>query len=77
MNNNYEADIILEIADLLDYNKYNHDIEVDKRIFDAFEENKLIYIHFVEDRADIIREYKMVFEDDEAIFMEYMCEYVD
>jgi hypothetical protein len=77
MNSNYEADIILEIADLLDYNKYNHDIEVDKRIFDAFEENKLIYIHFVEDRADIVREYKMVFEDDEAIFMEYMCEYED
>lgn len=71
------ADLILEIADLLSYNKRTHDIEVDKTIFDEFEEGKLIYIHFVEDEDDIIREYEMVSEDKWGIVMEYMCEYCD
>lgn len=71
------ADIILKIADLLNYNKYTHDIEVDKSIFDEFEEDKTIYIHFVEDDDDIIREYVMVSEDTYGIVMEYMCEYCD
>ena len=69
------ADLILEIADLLSYNKYTHDIEVDKDIFDEFEEGKLIYIHFVEDEEDVIREYEMVSENRFGIVMEYMCEY--
>lgn len=72
-----EADIILEIADLLSYNKRTHDIEVDKNIFDDFEEGKTIYIHFVEDDDDIIREYEMASEDRFGIVMEYMCEYSD
>lgn len=74
---NYEADLILELEDLLDYNKRTHDIKVDKSIFDDFVENKLIYIHFVEDEEGCVGEYKMIFEDEEGIFMEYMCEYVD
>lgn len=71
------ADLILEIADLLSYNKRTHDIEVDKSIFDEFEEGKIIYIHFVEDEEDVIREYEMVSEDRWGIVMEYMCEYCD
>lgn len=69
------ADLILEIADLLSYNKRTHDIEVDKDIFDEFEEGKLIYIHFVEDEEDVIREYEMISENRFGIVMEYMCEY--
>lgn len=71
------ADLILEIADLLSYNKYTHDIEVDKTIFDDFEEGKIIYIRFEEDDEGIIREYEMVSEDRWGIVMEYMCEYED
>lgn len=72
-----EADLILEMEDLLNYNNRTHDIEVDKRIFDDFEQDKIIYIHFVEDDDSCIREYKMISEDYEAIMMEYICEYED
>ena len=72
-----KADLILEMEDLLDYNGRTHDIEVDKSIFDNFEEYKTIYIHFVEDEEDIIREYVMVSENRFGIIMEYMCEYCD
>lgn len=72
------ADIVLEIADLLEYNKYTHDIEVDKSIFDEFEEGKTIYIHFVEDGdEDVVHEYVMASEDRYGIIMEYMCSYCD
>lgn len=71
------ADIVLEIAELLDYNERTHDIEVSKYIFDDFEEDKVIYIHFVEDDDDIIREYVMVSEDRFGIVMSYICEYCD
>jgi hypothetical protein len=74
---NIKADLILEIADLLDYNKYTHDIKVDKNIFDNFKEGKKIYINFVEDTEDCVREYIMIAEDFDGIMMEYMCEYVD
>lgn len=71
------ADLILEMDDLLEYNKRTHDIKVDKFVFDDYEEKKIIYIHFVEDDENCIREYKMIDEDWEGIFMEYLCEYCD
>lgn len=74
---NNTADLTLEIADLLDYNKRTHDIEVDKYIFDDFEEGKTICIHFVEDEDDVIREYEMVSENRFGIVMSYVCEYSD
>lgn len=74
---NNEADLILSIADLLDYNKRTHDIEVDKYIFNDFKEGKIIYIHFEEDEENVIREYEMVSENRFGIVMEYMCEYND
>lgn len=70
-------DIILEIADLTSYNKYTHDIEVSKYIFDDFEQDKIIYIHFVEDNDNCIREYRMKSEDEYDIKMSYLCEYCD
>ena len=72
-----EADLILEMEDLIEYDKYTHDIKVSKSVFDDFQERKIIYIHFVEDNDDCIREYKMTEEDYEGIYMEYLCEYSD
>lgn len=72
-----EADLTMSIADLLDYNNRTHDIEVDKDIFDKFEEGKTIYIHFIEDDESCIREYEMVSENRLGIMLEYMCEYSD
>ena len=69
------ADLILELADLISYNKRTKNIEVDKSIFDEFEEGKLIYIRFVEDDEDIIREYEMVSESRYGIVMEFVDEY--
>ena len=76
-NDNFtiEADLILEIADLLNYNKFTHDIMVDKRIFDNFAKNTAIYIRFIDDDNDCIREYVMTSENEDGIFMEYLCEY--
>lgn len=71
------ADLILSIDDLLEYKQRTHDIEVDKNIFDDFKEGKLIYIHFIEDEDDVIREYEMVSEDRWGIVMSYICEYCD
>jgi hypothetical protein len=73
----YKADIILEIEDLLSYNNLTHDIKVDKNIFDNFKEKETIYIHFVEDEEGCIREYRMDSEDEEGIYMDYICEYID
>jgi len=69
------ADLILEIADLITYNKRTKNIEVDKNIFDDFEEGKIIYIRFAEDEEGIIREYEMVSESRYGIVMEFMDEY--
>lgn len=71
------ADLILSMNDLLEYKQRTHDIEVDKNIFDDFEEGKIIYIRFEEDEEGIIREYEMVSEDRYGIVMSYMCEYED
>ena len=72
-----KADLILEIGDLLSYNKFTHDIVVNKDIFDNFSKNTLIYIHFVEDEDRCIREYMMESEDADGITMSYLCEYID
>ena len=73
----FENVLILEISDLLSYNNLTHDIKVDKYIFDAFDKNKVVHIHFIEDNEGCVREYKMFSEDDEGIFMDYLCEYED
>lgn len=73
----YKADLVLEMEDLLSYNELTHDIKVDKYAFDDFVENKLVYIHFIEDQEGCIREYKMRREDEDGIEMDYLCEYVD
>lgn len=72
-----EKVLILEMEDLLDYDRWTHDIIVDKYVFDDFRERGTIYIHFVEDSKDCIREYEMTEEDEDGIHMDYMCEYED
>lgn len=71
----------METADLiLDYDAYELDlktgnIKVDKTIFDYFVPNTYINISFVDDNVEgRIAQYKMISEDDENIFMEYICD---
>lgn len=69
---NEEMIMVLELCDLIDYNRTTGNITVDKEIFDDFVENSCINVQFVEDDNNIIYTYKMVAEDDEAIYMELM-----
>ena len=71
----------MKTADLiLDFDAYELDmrtgnIEVYKDIFDDFVPNRYINISFVDDNVDgRIAQYKMISEDDERIYMEYMCD---
>lgn len=71
----------MKTADLiLDHDAYELDlkignIKVDKTIFDDFVSNTYINISFVDDNVDgRVAQYKMISEDDENIFMEYMCD---
>lgn len=73
----YENPLVLEIADLLKYDEYTSDIEVDKSIFDDFQKDKVIYVIFVEKNDGTIYEYKMVSEDFDGIVMDCLCAYED
>ena len=64
--------LVLEIADLIEFDRITGNIKVDKDIFDDFVENSYIEIQFVEDDYNIVNAYKMVAEDDEGIYMELM-----
>ena len=70
MNN--EMIMVLELCDLIDYDRTIGNITVDKDIFGDFVENSYINIQFVEDYNNIIYTYKMVAENEEAIYMELM-----
>ena len=71
MENN-EMIMVLELCDLIDYDRTMGNITVDKSIFDDYVENSCINIQFVEDEYNIIYSYKMVAEDEESIYMELM-----
>ena len=73
---NITPDIILEKEDLLYFNKNTNNIIVDKDIFDCFEENSCINICFVDDKGKHIMQYKMIFEDEEGIYMMCLDEFV-
>lgn len=70
MNN--EMIMVFELCDLIDYDRTMGNIAVDKSIFDDFVENSYINIRFVEDDYNIVYTYKMIAEDEEAIYMELM-----
>ena len=77
MKYNKKNVLTLEMEDLLDYNERTLDIKVDKYFFDEFEEGDSVYVHFVEDREDCIREYEMISEDEDGITMSYVCQWED
>lgn len=64
--------MVLEIADLIEFDRITGNIKIDKDIFDDFVENSYIEIQFVEDDYNIVNTYKMVAEDEEGIYMELM-----
>ena len=71
---NKEMVIVLEIADLIEFDRITGNIVVDKGIFDDFVENSCINIQFVEDEYNLIYDYIMVAEDEDNIYMELMAD---
>ena len=69
----YEYILVLEEADLNAHNVKNGNIGVDKTIFDNFVKDAMIQIRFIDDYDENhVHTYKMIFEDDNTIFMQYL-----
>lgn len=67
------VDLILDSEELLEFDLRTGNIKVDKSIFDSFTRDTYLNISFVDDnRQDRIAQYKMISEDGEGIFMEYI-----
>ena len=65
-----EADLVL---DELDYEETKNGISVDKFIFDDYQKDTYVNIKFIDNNDDDdVRSYKMVGEDDEKIYFEYI-----
>ena len=60
------------ILDELDYEETKDGISVDKFIFDDYRKDAYINVKFLDDNSDEIYFYKMVGEDDERIYFEYI-----
>lgn len=60
------------VLDELDYEETKDGISIDKFIFDDYHKDAYINIKFVDDNSDEIYCYKMVGEDDEKIYFEYI-----
>ena len=60
------------ILDELDYEETDEGISVDKFIFDDYQKGAYINVKFLDDNSDEIYFYKMVGEDDEKIYFEYI-----
>lgn len=61
------------VLDELDYEETKDGISVDKFIFDDYQKDAYVNIKFVDDNdEDDVRSYKMVGEDDERIYFEYI-----
>lgn len=60
------------VLDELDYEETRNGISVDKFIFDDYHKDTYINIKFVDDNSDEIYFYKMVGEDDEKIYFEFI-----
>ena len=65
-----EADLVL---DELDYEETEDGISVDKFIFDDYQKDTYVNIKFIDNNdEDDVRSYKMVGEDDERIYFEFI-----
>ena len=60
------------VLDECDYEETDEGISVDKFIFDDYHKDAYINIKFVDDNSDEIYSYKMVGEDDERIYFEFI-----
>lgn len=60
------------VLDELDYEETRNGISVDKFIFDDYHKDAYINIKFVDDNSDEIYFYKMIGEDDEKIYFEFI-----
>ena len=61
------------VLDELDYEETKDGISIDKFIFDDYQKGTYINIKFVDNNdEDDVRSYKMVGEDDERIYFEYI-----
>ena len=69
---NIEEVMVLELSDLVDYDKATGNIVVSKDIFDDFVEDSYINIQFVEDDSETIYMYRMVSENEDEVYMELM-----
>ena len=70
-----EIDFTLDTEELLEFDMKTGNIKVDKELFDDFVQDTYVNIHFTDDkRPNRIAQYKMISEDDEGIFMEYIGE---
>lgn len=74
LDNILAPDLILEDAELINRDLKTGDIEVDKDIFDDFEEDTYIKIQFSDTDDDTIFIYIMKAETDDSILMEYCGE---
>lgn len=64
-----EADLVLEEDD---YDETDEGISVDKSVFDDYQEGTYVNILFPGDNDEKLFSYKMVGEDDEKIYFEYI-----
>ena len=64
-----EADLVLEEDD---YDETDEGISVDKSVFDDYQEGTYVNILFPDDNDKKLFSYKMVGEDDERIYFEYI-----
>ena len=64
-----EADLVLEEDD---YDETDEGISVDKSVFDDYQEGTYVNILFPDDNDEKLFSYKMVGEDDEKIYFEYI-----
>lgn len=61
------------VLDELDYEETKDGISVDKFIFDDYHKDTYVNIKFIDNNdEDDVRSYKMVGEDDERIYFEYI-----
>lgn len=68
-----EADLVLEVQDLLEFDAQTRRIKVSKDIFDDFVVDTYVNIRFVDELTEtqiIVHMYKMISEDNEGIVME-------
>ena len=64
-----EVDLVL---DELDYDETDYGISVDKMIFDDCQQGEYVNIQFVDNNDDNVYTYKMIGEDDEQIYLEFI-----